>query len=144
MTKKNWTFWTRLYELKPFFHTQKKGREEFNFFWNVTQRIEPFLMTQRIDFFLNYDSQNWTFLFFKIWQRSEPSCYMTRRIEPSFFHDSKELNFLECDSRNWTFSLNMTQRIEPFVFSKDWTLLEYDSKNWTFFQKTLTLRIEPF
>ena len=74
---------------------------------------------------------------------------MTHRIEPSFFHDSK----------NWTF-WNVTQRIEPFSSSKkrlkEFNLSQCDSKNWTFlsrlkelnepssFKRNITQRIEHF
>ena len=59
--------------------------------------------------FFQYFSKNW----FSMTQRFE---FFLRRKELNLFVRLKELN---------PFSLNMTQRIEPFFF-------EYDAKNWTF------------
>ena len=133
-------------------------------FLDPTDRIEHFLNTpQRIELiswiwrkelnplFLEYDEKNWTVWFLKTTHRIEPSFFVTQRIEL----------FLEHGSRNWPFlykkkplrlepffSLNMTQRIEPFFWYdlENWTtfskwrkelnllFLEYDAKNWTLFQ----------
>ena len=86
-------------------------------------------MTQRIE----YDSKDWTF--FNMTQRIE--LCLIQRIEPFFFFELrlteytfliyltemwlKELNFFDCDSKNWIFN---------------------DPKNWTCFS-ILTQRIEP-
>ena len=55
--------------------------------------------------------------------------FMTHRIEPLCKnHFSIWLKVLNSsnNSKNWTFFLNITQRIKPFFF-------EYDAKNWTLF-----------
>ena len=112
---KNWTF----------FHSF------FFFFPKMTQRIEvPFsydsknwtlfsLCLNELNPFDRYDSQNWTLFW----------TWLTDFFEKKNEYDSQELNL---------FSLNMTQRIEPFFCM---TL----SVNWTFFFKKydLTHRIEP-
>ena len=152
---KSWSlfsFW--LEELKPMFFSKCLKELNFSFTWatflhdsknwifsmwrkdffKLTPRVEPtFSMTQRNDFVSPNDSKNWI---------------MTQRMEPLFF---------EYDAKNWMlfvwiwrtelnpFSLNMTQRIEPFVSnnSENWTFekkglkdlnllfFEHDAKNWT-------------
>ena len=127
-----------------------KWLTELKSFFNMTQRIEPFLfskMTQRIESFL----------------------HLTQRVEPFFlkFH-SKTWTFFEFDSMSWiflirlkelNFFLNMTQRIEPFFFEYEQRIepmfFEYDAKNWTLvlwtrrkelnpFSLNMTQRLEPF
>ena len=119
---KNWTF---------FFKFDSKNWTLF--FWNTTQRIEC-------------DSKNCTFFpmwlkelnFFLMWLKElNFFCNVTQKIELFFilltlFSDSMNWTFLffEFYSKNWTFFLNMTPRIESFFF-------EYDSMNWTCFYKWL-------
>ena len=101
---KNWIFSVRLTELNLFslnmtkeldsyFLNMTQWIEQLNFF-NMTQRIGPFVRIWRkeLDTSFKYDSKKWTFV--KIW--------LTK------------LNFFEFDPQNWTFFLNMTHRIEPF------------------------------
>ena len=118
---KNWIFSVRLTELNLFslnmtkeldsyFLNMTQWIEQLNFF-NMTQRIGPFVLIWRkeLDPFFKYDSKKWTF--FKIW--------LTKL---NFWIWPTELNlFFEYDSQNWTFFFNMTERIEP--------LSKYDSKN---------------
>ena len=94
---KNWTlFWIWLKELK-------------NFHDFLTQRIEPFLnMTRKSEFFLECDSQNWTFL-------------LTQRNE-FFFSEWQRFCWIRLKESN--LCLNMSHRIEPVLefHSMDWTL----------------------
>ena len=139
-------------------------------FFNTTQRIEPFIIwlkelslflicSNALNFFLWYDSQNWTFsymtqgnelLFFKY---DSKIFFFNQRIE-CFFNISQRTVFLWLRGLNFfrrkelnPFSSNMTQRIENFFF-------EYDAKNWTLFlwiwrkelntfSLNMTQRIEP-
>ena len=99
-------------------------------FKNITQRIECFFEydSQNWTTLFEYDSKNWTFLsifgFLTKNTRFEPFSTWLRENEPDF--------------------QNLTQRIEPSSQedSKNWTLkdylipttkLSYDSRNWTFF-----------
>ena len=98
-----------------------------------------------------YDAKNWTFEYDSNFFSKEKT---THRIQPLFF---------EYDQRIGLFLLNMTQRIEPFIFlnmthrikpfifksvsnwtfSKNWTLYFWlDSKYWIFFLSTAQW-IEP-
>ena len=114
--------------------------KELNPFFNTTRRIEPF--------FLQYDAENWSFLFLNMTQRIEPFFLnMTQRIEPFFsWIWLKELNFFyDCK----LFEEKMSQRIEPFsvtqrieFFSMPFLIrhtelnhdfTEYNRQNWTFF-----------
>ena len=114
--------------------------EELNlFFWNVTQRIEPFffwLWLKELNCFFNYDSKNWT-----LW--CDP-----KNWTPLFECDSKNWTLLfECDSKNWTFFYSMSPKeilwkiclkeLNPFFLNMT------QKKNWSFF-KNMTLRIDPF
>ena len=89
-------------------------------------------MTPRIEPFFTSDSKNWTFVLTWLTELNF-LLHMTQRIEPFWKYESKELNFFEYDSKNWTsflaydsifrtFFMNMTQRCCS-LFSK------YDSKN---------------
>ena len=106
----NWTFFfIWLYELNLTFFQKEKTEwfffskngplftwlEELNlFFWNVTQRIEPFY----------YDLTN--------------SNFFEKRKDSKILTFSgmwlKELSLVLCDPQNWTFFLIVTQRIELF------------------------------
>ena len=95
---KNWTFFNEYDSIFP----KKK----------LTQRIETFCMTLELNFLSKNDSKCW---FFQKYDPTELQLFfeiMTQRIE-----------FLECDSKNWTF----------------WN---YNSQNWTVF--FVTQRIELF
>ena len=173
---KNWTFpilksmtqrinllFTWLKELSLLFFWKNFDCPEVNLLKILTQRISPFSLIQRVDFF--FFEKNWT-------QRIETFCDMTQKIE--FFlnttqrielfsqYDSKNWTLLKDDSQNWTifakkwlkesnpFSFqktNMILRIEPFRqiwftlrIQHFWTF-SYDSKNWTYFY--MTQRLEP-
>ena len=129
----------------------------------MTHGIEPFFnlfkMTQRVEVFFQYDSKNWTFLFFQNAQRIEPLFHLNY-----FFTWLNELNFFsQFDSKFFLiwlkeldFFLNMTRRIEPFfehdskelnlslflIWLEDLNLFfEYDSKNW-FFVRNLRLKVK--
>ena len=116
---KNWTF---LYDSKNRTHFlmwlfskkskielfSKKWPKELNFAWLGLTELDPFL---------EYDSENWNFFLV-------------------FLHVSKNWTFFKNDAENWTlFSLNMTQRIEPFF-------LWIRRKEFEFFY--MTQKIEPF
>ena len=102
---------------------------------HLTQRFELFFFLKiwsknffsvwftELNLFYHYE-KNGTFEWNKTW---------LKRIEPSFWHDSKdwtffltwlkELNFFQKKySKNWTF----------WNMRKNWTFLNYDSKIWTF------------
>ena len=157
MAQKNWTlFSVCLSELNPFCMTQRIDwlKKFFKSEW-----IELFLIWLKEELFFWFDSKNWTFFL----HDSEKWLQYDAKNWTFFFlqYDAKNWTlFFEYDAKNWTlflwirrkelnpFSLNMTQRIEPFFF-------EYDAKNWTLFlwiwRKELnpfflnmTQRIEPF
>ena len=116
----------------------------------MTQRIEPFLfqydskkciyflnMTQRIEHFLDNDSNNSTFFQYdsKNWTHF---LNMFQWIEPFASR---------CDSRSWTLFLKRRHD------SKNWSFYEYDAKSWTLLRIWLkelspffsvTERIEPY
>ena len=72
--------------------------KNWNFLLNVTQRIESLLK----------NIKNWIFL--QIWLRIQPFLNLFIWLE--------ELNIFWYDSQNWTFFLNVTQRI--VIFYKKW------------------------
>ena len=167
---RNFIFMTQRIEF--FFFLKNMTHRTEPIFWHVTQGIEPFFPTWLIKiepFFSTWLTE--LNPFFGIWlkelkflhgfltQRIELFLNMTRKIElflwlkelSSFFQNDQD--FVEYDSKNRTFFLNMSQRIEPFlkicsknffqymihrielIFSAlptEWNIWEYDSKNWTF------------
>ena len=119
---KNWIFSVRLTELNLFslnmtkeldsyFLNMTQWIEQLNFF-NMTQRIGPFVRIWRkeLDTSFKYDSKKWTFV--KIW---------LTKLNFFEFDPQNWTFFFEYDSQNWIFFFNMTERIEP--------LSKYDSKN---------------
>ena len=125
--------------------------QNWTFLFKMSQRIEHMTwlkvliellknITQRIECFFEYDSQNWTTLFeydSKNWTFFVNICFFTKKIN-RFEPFSTWLRENEPDFQN------LTQRIEPSSQkdSKNWTLkdylipttkLSYDSRNWTFF-----------
>ena len=127
---KNWTFvkydsknWTPFFgmwlrELNLFFFGMWPKELNFFldielfFFWQTTLRIEPFC---------EYVPKNWTL--FWIWLKELNLLFSRLKELVPFQYDSKnrtfsgmrlkELNFIfECDSKNWTLFLNVSQRIE--------------------------------
>ena len=168
----NWTFWNMTQRIEHLNHVSKKYSESgtlLKWFFEMTHRIEPlflnlFKMTQRVEVFLQYDSKSSTFLVFQYDSKNWTIFFfkLTQRIV-CFLIWLKELN---------PFSLNMTQRIEPFVFlnkkcSKNWTsfsfellftwlnelnFFQFDSKSWVFSNMTqrvglfflnMTQKLEP-
>ena len=150
---KNWTF-CLTQRIEPFF------------FWNMTQRIEPFLsftptFEPCIDFdsknwtFLKYDSKNWTSfwvwckdlnLFFEYDSKNRTLFWVWFKESNSFLNTTQwiEAIFFECDSKNLNFWLKKSQKIK-LSFQK--------TQNWCVFQMTgriepaffnMTQRIEPF
>ena len=132
---KSWTpFWLWDKELNlflsltqriVFFFKKKKRLKELNLLLYMTQRIELFFSIWLEDF-----SPKKRFIELNFFLN------MTQRVEPFFWIWLKGLFFFIYDAKNWTllwiwrkelnsFSLSMTQRIEPFF--------EYDAKNWTLF-----------
>ena len=156
---------------------------ELNFFFDLTQRIEPSVF---------HDSKNWTLSdttqgiehFLNMTQRIEPLSVkhmtqkifsnMTHRIEPFSWNNDSENCFLMWFKESNTYwmqlkelnTLNSTQRIEPFLhYWKNWTFLftwlkklnllfsvtqrvdfflECDSKNWTLFLECDSKNWTPF
>ena len=162
-------FFTRTHRIGPFFLNMTQRIEFFlgflhvYFFSKMMQRIEPFcLWMWRQEFwtFLEYDAKNWTLFLFdaKKWT-SISLIWMTPRIVFFKQKNLNELNFLKCDSQNWTFEpcvkkkkkkdsengtllkwfFEMTHRIEPFFF---WTFSRWLKELKSFFN--MTQRIEPF
>ena len=111
---KNWIFGVWLKEL----NLLKIWLTEWNFFLNMTHRIEPF--------FFEYDQR--IGLFSWIWSKE------LNRLISLIWRKKLDLLF-KYDEKNWTLVSNMTPRNE--LFSK------YDSQNSIFFLN-LTHRIEPF
>ena len=122
-------------------------KELYVFFFNMTQRIEPFLKhdSQIWTIFVKYDSKNRTLFSF--------TKNMTLRIEPlwkNMIHSEnptllnlcillKELDFLR-DPKTWAFLF-----FQKFWLSRTELFFSIDSKNWTFFFfKNTTQRIELF
>ena len=173
MTRRNWTL------------SKKKGKEwnsfsfkkllkELNSF-EMTHRIEPLFMnlfsiwfkemkffsnmTQRLEFFSQNVSKNWSSLSYELlkWIK-ELNLFFVINMTRFFFQKNplKDLNpFVELWLKELNFFLNLTQWIELFfqidwkngtLFwkndSNNWTFLikiiqKYDSKDWTFFNMTL-------
>ena len=103
-------------------------RIETHFFWNMTQRIGPICsnMTQRIEPFFPYDSDNWAL--FLNWL-TELFFIEIRILTHRIFFRKKKVFFFEYVSHHWTF----------FGYDwQNWTFFEYASKNGTpFFLKWL-------
>ena len=155
---KKWTFFEMTQRIKPFWMWLK----ELNFFykkwvqewifrmWLKELKFSNMTLTEFNISFLEYDAQNWTFLFSN----------MTHRIEHFFsriWRTELNISFLEYDAQNWTslFS-NMTHRIEHLISSRIWLtefflnmthrieclsliwskerieILWYDTKDWIF------------
>ena len=169
---KNWTFWIRLNELNPFL--KKKELKELNlsgmwlkelslFFPNVTHRIEPLFMTQRIEpfffeddskirlkelnlFSIWLDSKNRTLFFFNTTQKFELQKKNSKNW--TFWTWLKELILREYDLQNWTLCWTWLKELNLLLFKEIWlkelnTFFQkwlkelnsswYDSKNWTLF-----------
>ena len=134
-------FFTWLKEVENSFFL--KWLQESDFLFNMTQRIEPFFlnMIPEIEPLFQYkknNSQMWTLLF-SMTQRNwnffnwNLLFNITQRIE-LFTTCLKDLNFLQCDSKNWTFFEYWLKELNFFLGddAKTWTF--YDSKNWTLFK----------
>ena len=132
------------HRMEPFFSmwlkeltSLRKMGQRIEPFLNTTHRIEFFLISlKELNLFFLYDSQNWTLLF-KMTHRIEPfSSTWLLEIEPFFQHWLVEIEptCFEHDSENGTHLFNMTQRNEPFF---------HVSMNWSFFLN-MTQRIELF
>ena len=152
---KNWTFFflSWLKELNSFLHMTQRithwidfqffffkkdhDSKKRTFFFDITQRIEPFKKQ-------SYDSKNCIF-FLVLTLRIDFFSVQLTELNPFFFEYDQRIGlfFLEDDAKNWTLDfLNMTQRIEPLNFWIWLTeldlLFKYDAKNWVFFfEKTL-------
>ena len=130
-----------LIELNLFFWTFSRWLKELKSFFNMTQRIEPFVFlktSQRIEYFFQkmlkelnlsfiwttflHDSMNWTFF------------NLTRRVE-SFQIWLKELDFFFWIwLKNLNLRLSMTQRSDPFwTWLKEVNFFEHYSENRTLF-----------
>ena len=121
------------HRIEPFFWTFSRWLKELKSFFNMTQRIEPFVflkMSQRIElFFKKKTSKNWTSVSFELlfsWLNELNFFYIWLEELSLFKYDLKSWIFFEYHSKNWTFFLPRLERIEPFSF------FEYDSKTWTF------------
>ena len=105
----------------------------------VTQRIETFSMTLELIFF--FKKRLKVLIFSKITHRIATFFeFMTQRIESSFTW-LKELNFLNTTHRIEPFFFEYDQRIGPlisWIWRKELNRLifEYDSKNWNYFWMT--------
>ena len=130
----------------------KKWLKALNFFFWVLEWNFFFTVRVKELNFFEYDSQNWTFFFFEYDSQNWTFFTMTQRIELFLFgYDSKIELFFWYGSKNWTSSFIkkdhdskkwtrsvcffqtkiMTQRIQPFCFSKKKKTYFHDSKNWT-------------
>ena len=123
--------------------------KELKSFCSMTPRVQLFLcsnMTQRVELlFIEYDSKNWTFLKCNSKNWTFEPCVKKRTQRMELFENDFlkwliELNLFFGTFSRWLKELksffNVTQRIEPFVFSQN------VSKNWTFFSQNAQ-RIEP-
>ena len=123
----------------------RKNSKNWTFFTDMSHRIEPILQDSKTwelfftwlkdFFFLEHDSQNWTFLL-RIWLiEIEPFFSTWVKENDSFFkHDSENISILQIFLTQRTMILSLeilTQRI-------DYCEQKYDSKKWTLFLKTLT------
>ena len=108
------------------------------FFWSTkTQRIEFF---QYFSNFFLYDSKNWTLFCLSMTQRIELFLFDSKNWTLFFWIWLKELNY---------FSVNTTQRIEPFCFFNMTQRIEHFFLNATqwiepFFLNMTWQWIEPF
>ena len=90
-----------------------------------------------LNFFLEYDPQNWT-PFINTTHRIEPFFDMTHRIEHILFLFSTMTQRIELfvnDSFNWASFMNLfSTRVELLFLSdsKNWTFFECNSKSWIF------------
>ena len=104
-------------------------------------------MTQRLEHFLQFDSNGWTFLL-NMTQRIEPFYFMTLRVEPFYWIWLKELNLFLSITH---FFLSMTKRkelsekrLKELIFfflkmsEKNEPVRKKSSNNWTFFFAWLT------
>ena len=144
----NLLFWSTTQRIEPF---SKHDSKNWTFCFNVTQRIEFFLMwlkelissnvTQRIELFSNvYDSQNWTFseydsknctLLFSIWVKELNPFFKILLTKKNLFKIwRKELNcFFQYDAKN-----------EPFLWFEKMNLFNMIQKK-TFFNMTLNIEL---
>ena len=118
------SLWTWLERIEPLFEYDSKNwisfwvwlkKSNFFFFWIRLNESNPFfwMWLKKIEILVE-----------KIVKKFKMFFYMTRRIGPAFF--------------------NMTQRIEPFsIWLKDLIFIQCDPKNWTFFWLGLT-ELDPF
>ena len=120
------SFWLK--ELKPFVFPQNVSKN-----WTSLSYELLFDTTQRIEFF-QYDAKIFSNLTQKSWTHFFPWLKEMTLFLPKW---RTELNpYFECDAKDGTlFSLNTTQRIEPFFL---WIrrrelnpfFFEYDAENW--------------
>ena len=112
-TLRTWIFSVRLTELNLF--SLNMTKELDSYFFNMTQRIGPFVQIWRkeSDLLFKYDSKKWTF--FKKW---------LTKLTVFEFDSQNWTFFFEFESQNWTFFFKKKERIEP--------LSKYDSKNYIF------------
>ena len=129
-------FWICLNELNPFVDDSKTFSKKKKTFKNWTFRK---MWLKGLNF-SEYDSKNWTFLFWIDTELRMIVFNMTQSIQSSFFNLTQRIEY---DSKHWTLFFNMSQRIEPSFplwlkelnFFWTWiteTFLNYNSKNWTF------------
>ena len=158
-------FWIRLKESNLFLNvTQieifgwKLVKKTQNWFFHMTRRIEPAFFSiwlKELNLF-RLDSKIWCY---SVWPKELNFFWLgLTELDPFLEYDSENWifswvfymsTFFKNDAENWTlFSLNMTQRIEPFflwMWRKELNLfsLNVTSRIGTFFLN-MTQRIEPF
>ena len=152
---KNWK-WLKGLNLFCFNMTQRS----VYIFFNMTQRIEPFLENDsKNSTFFQYDSKNWTH-FLNMFQWIEPFASRCDSKSWTLFlkrrHDSKNWSFYEYDAKSWTLLriwlkelnpiLNMSQWIwTPFLRLKELNFFfQYDSKKIVTFNKSMFQKIVFF
>ena len=126
-------------ELNPFsriwlkeVNSSYKTQRLENFFFNMTQRLQPFEHDSMNWASFLHDSKNWTFS--GIWLNGLNTfvrAQVTQSTEP----------FLECVSNNWAFFFFFECVSQNWAFF--FFFFERDSKNWTL-KKSATQRNEPF
>ena len=160
--------------IEPFLIWLRSRKRVKTFLCDLTQRIEFFFsiwlwelyfflyMSLFIEPYSNFDSKNWTFFFFSIFENFFNTI---NRFEP-FSTGLKEFNWIpNFDSKNWTFSgiwlngLNplhkRTQRIGPskiiwlqqpnfFITRGIERAFLFQSKNWAFFFSKISLKLLDF
>ena len=169
---KNWThFPNKTLRLEPLYFLNMTQRiETINFWiWLTELNLLVLNLTQRIDFFFEYDSRTWTFFFFEYDAKNWTLFFLIPLKEWNLFLVRlKEVNLFVTWLKEMIFFLKITQRIELFFpvwltelnffwnESQNWTFffwirltemdlfLEYDAKNWTPYFLNMTQRIEPF